>query len=86
MFDRCREPTAPPPFSYFSGLRLNLRAALGAGDDDLSLARRNAADGFAVFTGEVFVVLVSMAGLGVSTLILHAPPPVDPFLVLTYSS
>ena len=37
---------------------VDFAAALGAGDDDLALSARDAADRAAVGTGEVFVVLV----------------------------
>ena len=65
-----------------SGLRLDLRPALGTGDDDLPLAHRHPADGPAVLAGEVPVVLVGPAGGGVLPPALEPPDKVHPFLVL----
>ena len=48
--------------------------AFGAGDNDLSLARRHAAYGFAVGAGEVFVFLVHPLLLAAAELPLDGPP------------
>ena len=45
-----------------SGFPVDRGAALGAGDDDFSLTPRDAADGAALGTGEVFVILIPAAG------------------------
>ena len=45
-----------------SGFPVDRGAALGAGDDDFSLTPRDTADGAALGTGEVFVVLIPAAG------------------------
>ena len=60
---------------------VDLRAALGAGDDDLALAHRDAADGLAVPAGEILVGLVGAALLCASEPALHGVPPCQKFRV-----
>jgi len=64
-------PVMGCPYEVFiSALAVDVVAALGAGDDDLTLALGHATDGMAVGTGEILVVLV----LHLLQLALHRPP------------
>lgn len=65
----------------FSGLAVDLGTALGAGNDDLALARRYAADGPAL-AGEILMVLIGAAGLGPGGAAPHPSPPAHELLVL----
>ena len=66
---------------FASGFCVDLRAALGAGNNDFSLAHRYPADGFALLAGEIFMFLVSVAGSGAGAAVFQAEIPVDPLLV-----
>ena len=68
--------------SLYLRFRMDLGAALGAGDDDFPLAHRHPADGAAGLAGKVFVILVGVACLGPGVPALDAAPPVPELLVL----
>lgn len=68
--------------SFYSGLRLDLRPALGAGNHNFPLARGNPADGLAALAGKILVLLVGVAGPGPGAAVFYAAVPVYPTLIL----
>ena len=66
---------------YVLCLRLDLGAALGAGDHNPPLPYRHPANRLAVFTGEVPVFSVGAAGGGIPPAAFDPPGKIDPPLV-----